>query len=955
MPSVTNHLLYVLEVCLPAVIGGQPLPTYQRSPCPDACSGHGVCSTDFGVASCMCAHGWAGRNCGFDLSSARLLPAQGGDLSAAATLRNPTPASLTQTARKLADGREAFMAAHPAARTSMLQAAPRATPSAAAMGGSHTCLGGCSGSNGRCIQGACFCRDGFYGPTCAEQLCPAGCGGHGRCTDGGCLCHPGWSGLQCELTALVLPEHGSRASLTQRVPATTQALGASARMFTPKLQGYQTQPLWPLQRNALRPFSQTQVAVKAAAEAADRLLASAKRQADRDAALRVRRAVAQARSHAARLPGHEFAAAEVDTPSLSLLDVGGARRGGTADATHGASSSQSQELMPAAASSVASPCGLADCSGHGTCNATTAQCECDDGWLGAVCDTKPCEDNCSARGLCVNSRCVCHESFYGDACQNKRCPSDCSGHGYCFQGRCQCTGVYGGLECDTIAYSSVVVKFNLPAKMPTVKGMPLASVSTLRGATAGGCSGNCSGHGTCDTIKKECVCDADWFGESCSDYCPESCNSHGSCEKGSCLCYAGWSGYACSMMGDCNSHGNKDPATNECSCDPGWSGPECNVQVVCPDPLCSGHGICQDTGFCMCAVGWSGVACEASGQPCTGLCGEHGTCDASSNMCDCDVGWTGRRCEIGLYDCPNDCNGHGTCLDGACSCFAEWEGAACNVTSAVGLITNELKPNCTGGASLLQAEGGPVERCGPGVTPSATPSATQRSASSQSFSATQAQVLHNDAQVRLNMTGPSTAAWIPRDVPLQPLSLKAAATGQAADDDGAERPIQAQRQHLRQATQKPAGLLQAMASMVGRERLGAQQTSNSSQVVESVAGGERSNDTIQPSGLLQTAVVSDAPRTGAMSAGQDQPDRQGLLLQTAAASAGLERHAGHSLLSVLASAASKVPAAATQAADSGSEPAGAAAPPVGGGLLRSLLSRIGRSAGPSVDAPPSAK
>merc|ERR1719498_517178 len=78
-----------------------------------------------------------------------------------------------------------------------------------------------------------------------------------------------------------------------------------------------------------------------------------------------------------------------------------------------------------------------ECSGHGTCNADF-NCECEEGYVGEMCDMPRCLDDCNDRGLCIVQECICDSAYYGSSCQHIRCEGDCNGNGYCFQGECMC-------------------------------------------------------------------------------------------------------------------------------------------------------------------------------------------------------------------------------------------------------------------------------------------------------------------------------------------------------------------------------------------------------------------------------------------------------------------------------------------------------------------------------------
>lgn len=67
---------------------------------------------------------------------------------------------------------------------------------------------------------------------------------------------------------------------------------------------------------------------------------------------------------------------------------------------------------------VTSPCPF-NCSGFGTCSASTASCQCAAGRAGAFCERPACPSNCSLRGTCdpALGLCVCNPGFSGAACE----------------------------------------------------------------------------------------------------------------------------------------------------------------------------------------------------------------------------------------------------------------------------------------------------------------------------------------------------------------------------------------------------------------------------------------------------------------------------------------------------------------------------------------------------------
>jgi outer membrane protein assembly factor BamB len=125
---------------------------------------------------------------------------------------------------------------------------------------------------------------------------------------------------------------------------------------------------------------------------------------------------------------------------------------------------------------------IEDCSGHGFCDCTTAQCHCSNAcWSGDDCAT---EQTCSGHGTCglsvTGAECKCDPCYFGPSCEYMNdcggkgaCAFDpktnrtschcqdpcwvgpsctlhqkCSGHGYCTSGEgCKCYHEWSGVDC----------------------------------------------------------------------------------------------------------------------------------------------------------------------------------------------------------------------------------------------------------------------------------------------------------------------------------------------------------------------------------------------------------------------------------------------------------------------------------------------------------------------------
>merc|ERR1711871_28000 len=102
------------------------------------------------------------------------------------------------------------------------------------------------------------------------------------------------------------------------------------------------------------------------------------------------------------------------------------------------------------------------------------------------------------------------------------------------------------------------------------------------------CPSSCSGHGTCNTTMKRCICDSTYGGPACDDRLCPSCLNNGVCvEKDfSCMCTPLWEGEDCSnkaCVNKCNDVG--DCVDGICKCFPGFKGDDCSVKETIKVPL----------------------------------------------------------------------------------------------------------------------------------------------------------------------------------------------------------------------------------------------------------------------------------------------------------------------------------------------------------------------------------
>lgn len=101
---------------------------------------------------------------------------------------------------------------------------------------------------------------------------------------------------------------------------------------------------------------------------------------------------------------------------------------------------------------------------------------------------------------------------------------------------------------------------------------------------------------------------------SCLGSCPNYCNYHGLCNKGTCNCDSSWGGDDCSnriCLNNCidSNHGTCNQNTGTCDCKSGWTGSDCSHKT-CPNNCIDDiHGVCNN-GVCQCTPNFKGDDCS---------------------------------------------------------------------------------------------------------------------------------------------------------------------------------------------------------------------------------------------------------------------------------------------------------------------------------------------------------
>ncbi|KAI1292053.1 Latent-transforming growth factor beta-binding protein 4 [Halotydeus destructor] len=369
------------------------------------------------------------------------------------------------------------------------------------------------------------------------------------------------------------------------------------------------------------------------------------------------------------------------------------------------------------------------------------ECECKDGYEKIDQSTKSkCRDineclfgtyPCGNNTKCINTdgshSCVCNEGFIGDASAGCRLPCDeivCGEHAYC--------EVHEGLQAACMCDPGFTFDPN---------NVAAGCVDINECDESHGPSGLCGQGALCTNVpgRHHCYCPAGFTGDPfrfCEDVdeCSRRYGVYGQCGTGAvcqntpgsfdCTCPTGYTGdprQGCYDIDECakdfgpngkcgiSAFCTNIPGSYACRCPPGSSGDpfaECIAEHFCDtDDACLNNAICKD-GKCLCPAPNVGDECK---HPCEQLeCGEHAKCQLDSDgspICLCDLGFmTTTGNQPGCVDI-NECLEANPCGTGAectniigsyqCSCPAGTignplqscqpppkEGAQCTTTSS---------------------------------------------------------------------------------------------------------------------------------------------------------------------------------------------------------------------------------------------------------------------------------
>lgn len=107
----------------------------------------------------------------------------------------------------------------------------------------------------------------------------------------------------------------------------------------------------------------------------------------------------------------------------------------------------------------------------------------------------------------------------------------------------------------------------------------------------------------------------------------------------------------CTMLNNCNSHGKCIVKTSSCECYDGYGSATDVTLYSAPD--CSAR-------TCPVGLSWADVPTSTTMAHRPAECSDRGICDRTAGLCTCFAGYEGAACQ--RTSCPNQCSGHGLCV-----------------------------------------------------------------------------------------------------------------------------------------------------------------------------------------------------------------------------------------------------------------------------------------------------